>query len=514
MAELDNKMVVKNATALTIRMIIVTIVGLYTSRVVFSQLGDVNYGIYGVVGSILGFMSFLTASMAGATTRFITYEIGVGNKDRISEIFNASFFIHCGIAIIVILVGETFGVWFLNHVLVIPSDRLNAAWWVFQFSIISSAITITQVPYTAVLMAYEKMNVYAYFEIVNVVLKLLIVYLLSIAPFDKLIVYAFLLLIVSTGMAFSYRWYCIRNFRICKLKKVQDSSTFKSMLSFSGMDLYGNICVTLNSQGLTYAINIFFGVVYNAAVSLATTVNGMLLSLTTNIAIAFKPQIIKQYSTGNIVLMEEVMKNSMKFTLVSISILAIPCALEAEFVLKLWLGEVPLYTVEFLRIIILQSFMPVVNNVCNAAIHATGNIKALTYINGTIFLLLPACIFVLFYLGANVLWAYGIEIIGMIVVVISAICIIKNLIPSFNVRQFIIGIIRPFSIIIISTIPTFLIHFSLREGFLRAIIVSFSYFVIVTILAWNFMLNKNNQQLVKIKINAILSPFKKSFLNK
>ncbi len=484
----NNARVAKNAVALTLRMIVVTIVGLYTSRVVFNQLGDINYGIYGVVGGILGFMSFLTASMSGATSRFITYEIGVGNDNKINEIFNSSFLIHSAIALIVILVGETFGVWFLNNILVIPPERLNAAWWVFQFSIISSAISITQVPYTAVIMAYEKMNIYAYFEIFNVTAKLIIVYLLSISHFDKLVTYSFLLLIVSTIMAFSYRLYCRHTFTITKLKMAHNYDTVKSMLSFSGMDLYGNISVTLNNQGLTYAINIFFGVIYNAAVNLASTVNGMLLSLTTNIAIAFRPQIIKQYAQGNIKAMENVMCNSVKFTLISMALLAVPCFIEADFILRLWLGTVPSYSVEFLRIIIIQSFFPIINNVCNTAIHANGDIKALTYINGTIFLILPVIIFVAFHFGASALWGYGIEISGMIAIVISAVLIIKKLIPLFYIVKFVYTIILSFSIIILSVIPTTMVHLLLEEGLLRVVSVSIIYILFSSAGCWFLIL--------------------------
>lgn len=501
----NNSRVAKNAIALTIRMIIVTLVGLYTSRVVFSQLGDVNYGIYGIVGSILGLMGFLTASMSGATSRFITYEIGVGNETKINEIFNSSFLIHCAIALIVVLVGETFGVWFLNNVLVIPEDRLDAAWWVFQFSVISSAVSITQVPYSAVLMAYEKMNLYAYFEIVNVVLKLVIVFLLSIAPFDKLVTYSFLLFVVSTLMAFSYRWYCIRNFGISKLKRIHDYSAVKSMLSFSGMDLYGNVCVTLNSQGLTYAVNIFFGVVYNAAVSLATTVNGMLLSLTTNIAIAFKPQIIKQYAQGNITAMGNVMCNSLRFTLIAMALLAVPCALEADFVLKLWLGEVPTYSVEFLRIIIIQSFIPIINNVCNAAIHANGKIKALTFINGTLFLIMPAIIFIIYHFGASVLWGYGVEILGMCMVVAIAIVIIKWLIPELSCKKIIWTIFLCATVILLCLVPVLIINHNLNPGFMRVVITTLTYATLLCASSWFLILTNQNRILIKTKVKTILN---------
>lgn len=500
----NNTRVAKNAIALTVRMIVVMFVGLYTSRVVFSQLGDIDYGIYGVVGGILGFMSFLTTSMSGATSRFITYAIGVGNEGKINEIFNSSFLIHCAIALIVIIVGETFGIWFLNNVLVIPEERLDAAWWVFQFSVISSAISVTQVPYTAVLMAYEKMNIYAYFEIINISLKLLIVFLLSISQFDKLVTYSFLLLVVSAIMALSYRLYCIRNFNVSKLRRIRDYSVVKSMLSFSGMDLYGNISVTLNNQGLTYAINIFFGVIYNTAVSLATTINGMLLSLTTNIAIAFKPQIIKQYAQGNIAAMEEVMRNSIKFTLVAMALLAVPCALEADFVLNIWLGEVPAYSVEFLRIIIVQSFFPIINNVCNATIHANGNIKSLTFINGSIFLIMPVIIFVIYHFGANVLWGYGIEILGMILIVAIAISIVKRLIPEFACVEFLKTIFMCAAVILICIIPVVIINQVLNPGFLRVFVETLAYAFLISSMTWLLILTKPNRELVKARIKAMV----------
>ncbi len=489
-------------------MVVVTFVGLYTSRVVFAQLGEVNYGIYGVVGGILGFMSFLTSSMAGASSRFITYEIGRGQHENINIIFNSSFFIHCGISIVVVIVGETFGVWFLNNVLVIPPDRLNAAWWVFQFSVISSAISITQIPYTAVIMAYEKMDIYACMEIINVVLKLVIVYLLSISTYDKLVTYSFLLLVVSSLMAFSYRLYCIRHFNICKIKRIRDFGIIKKMLSFSAMDLYGNVGVTLNSQGLTYAINIFFGVIYNAAVNLANTVNGMILSLTTTIAIAFKPQIIKQYAQGSVENMEQVMINSVKFTLIAMALLAVPCAIEAEFVMKLWLGEVPSYSVEFLRIIIIQSFFPVINNVCNAAIHANGNIKSLTFVNGSIFFVMPVLIFIAFHFGASVLWGYGIEILGMIVIVLIATTIIKHLIPDFKVGKFIFTILNCFIIIGLSAIPAIYVHECMHAQFIRLILISLVYLVTMGALSWTILLNSDNRRVLLNRVIAIYSKFK------
>ena len=489
---------------LTIRMVVATIVGLYTSRVVFAQLGEVDYGIYGVVGGILGIIGFLNASMAGASSRFITYAIGVGDESKINEIFNASFFIHCGIAILVIVIGETFGVWFLNNVLNIPPERLHAAWWVLQFSIISTAFSITQIPYTAVIMAYERMNIYAYMELANVVMKLLIVYLLSIAAVDKLIFYAFLLLVVSVMMLVFYRIYCSKNFDVCKLTRIKDYSNVKMMLKFSIMDLYGNIGVTVKAQGIVYAINIFFGVIYNAAASLANTINGTIMGLTQTIAIAFKPQIIKQYSQGSIRGMETVMNNSLKFTTIAMAMLAVPCFMEAPYVLRLWLGEIPAHSVAFLRIILISSFLPIINNVCNNAIHAHGNIKALTFVNGSIFMFLPVFIFVAYKLGAGVLWGYIIEIIGMAIIISIAIIIINRLIPEFNSGRFIKTIGTCTIVIFISALPILYIHRAFEPTFLRLVSVTICYMIISAALAWLIILDRDNRTFLLSKIKTLL----------
>lgn len=510
MSQTSNSRVAKNAIMLTIRMIIVTLVGLYTSRVVFAQLGDENYGIYGVVGGILGFMSFLTTSMAGASSRFITYEIGRGNSEKIREIFNASFLIHCLLALVVVIVGECVGHWLLYNVLVIPAVRLDAAWWVFQFSVVSMAVSITQVPYTEVIMAHERMGVYAYMEMINVALKLLIVYLLSISDFDKLITYSFLLLVVSTVMAFAYRFYCLKHFPECRLQRVKKYDSVKKMISFSLLDLYGNIGVTINNQGITYAINIFFGVVYNAAVSLATTVNGMILSLTTTIAIAFKPQIIKRYATGDIKGMQTVMANSLKFTIIAMAMISVPCAFEADFIMSLWLGEIPAHSTEFLRIIIILSFLPVINNVCNAAIHATGNIKALTFINGSVFIIMPVAIFMVYHLGASALWGYGVEIVGMTLIIGIALVIIKHLISTFSAYKMVLVLVKCLIVITLSAIPVIYVRTAVPYGFLQALFVSVLYIAVLAILSWIFILTPNNRVVVRNKLRSLLKREDKS----
>ena len=259
----NNKRIAKNTIMLYIRMFISMLVGLYTSRVVLATLGVEDYGIYGVVGGVVAMMGFLNASMSGATSRFLTFELGRGDKDRLAKTFSSALIVHIAIAIIVFILAETVGLWFLCNKLNIPEGRMEAAHWVYQFSILATMLSITQVPYNATIIAHEKMDVYAYMEILNVSLKLLIVYLLCIGNFDKLILYASLMLAVSILIMMVYRIYAIRQFPEAHFHWIWDKTYLRPLLSFSGWDLYGNACVIARQQGTNFLINIFYGVVFN-----------------------------------------------------------------------------------------------------------------------------------------------------------------------------------------------------------------------------------------------------------
>lgn len=252
-------------------MFLTMVVGLYTSRVVLQTLGVEDYGIYGVIGGIVAMMGFLNASMSGATSRFLTFELGRGDKERLANTFSSALIVHIIIAAIVFVVAETVGLWFLCNKLVIPENRMVAAHWVYQLSILSSMLSITQVPYNSSIIAHEKMDVYAYVEILNVTLKLLIVYLLVIGNFDKLILYAILMFTVSVIIMVVYRIYCLRRFEECKFRLFLDKDYLKPLLSFSGWDLYGNMAFSVRQQGANFLLNMFYGVVLNAAYNIATT---------------------------------------------------------------------------------------------------------------------------------------------------------------------------------------------------------------------------------------------------
>lgn len=434
---INNKRIAKNTLMLYIRMLLSIVVSLYTSRVVLQTLGVDDYGIYGVVGGVVAMFSFLNASMSGATSRFITFALGKGDSKDVNETFSTALIIHIGIAIAIVLLAETVGLWFLEYKLVIPEVRLPAARIVYQFSILAMAVQVTQVPYNASIISYEKMDVYAYVELLNVFLKLGIVYILLIGNFDKLTLYAFLVLAVNTIIAFTYRIYCLRHFETCKFHWIIKKEKLFPMLSFSGWDLYGNLCYTVRQQGVNMLINMFFGVALNAASSVATSVQGVVSSLSANVIQAFRPQIIKQYASGNITEMESLMCNSVKYSLILFLMLCVPLSFVMYPIMHLWLGIVPEMAPEFCVFLLLISMFNLVNSVLCIAIHASGNIKSLSLVTGTIYLLTIPLIYVLFkFVTDNSIYAYIASLFTMITVVLSNTIIVKKQINSIAISRF------------------------------------------------------------------------------
>lgn len=429
-------------------MVLVTIVGLYTSRIVLQALGVDDYGIYGVIGGVVGMASFLNASMAGATSRFITFELGRGDNVKLRTIFSSALLIHIAIAVIVAILAETVGLWFVNTQMNFPPGRMHAVNVLYQFTILSMFVNFTQVPYSAAIIAHERMSIYAYLEILNVILKLLIVYLLLITDTDRLILYAALLLATNVLMAAIYRFYCLHHFPECRFTTFRDRSTIREMLKFAGLDLYGNMCFVAKSQGQPIILNMFFGVIANAAASIGITVANSISGLTTTISQAFRPQIIKQYAAGNIETMTVMMRRSVQFTLLAYAFFAIPFFFETERIIYLWLSQVPKYTVSFIRIILIISGISIINSVNNAAVHATGNIKRISFLSGSLLLCCPIITYVIFKLcGAPVTTGYFVDCIIGCVVALASFMIIKHQIPMMKITEYVIPILKTFVVI-------------------------------------------------------------------
>lgn len=494
----DNTRIAKNTTFLYIRMLLSIIVSLYTSRVVLQVLGEVNYGIYGLVGSVVAMFTFLNTTMSGATARFLTHDMAKGDAQRLHNTFNTALLIHIGIAILVLIFAETIGLWFLHNKLVIPEDRMFAANVVYQLSILSMMITITQVPYNAAIIAHERMDIYAYVELVNVTLKLVIVYILLIGNMDRLILYAVLVLCTSCIVAFIYRYYCIKHYNESHFKIVYKPEIIKPMLTFSLYDLYGNLSITARQQGTNIIINMFFGIVLNAASGIATMVQGIISGFSGNILQAFRPQIIKSYAVGNIVKMENLMINAIKFALLLLMIITIPLCIEIDYVMHIWLGDVPEYAPKFCRILLLMNLVGVINTVLTIAIHATGNIKRLSFFAGTVALLNLPAMYILFKFITKVPeYAYITQFVSAVIMVIIELFIICKQIPSIKITSIIKAILVTLITGAVSILPTIPAYMYIDTHIIRVVTVTIIYMTILVICFYIFILGKKEKAQIK-----------------
>jgi len=502
----NNKTIARNTFMLYLRMLISLVVGLYTSRVVLQTLGVEDYGIYGVVGGVVSMLGFLNATMSGATSRFLSYELGKGNVESVRETFSSAFIVHLIIAFIVLILAETVGVWFLCNKLVIPADRLFAAHWVYQFSILSAVVGILQTPYTACIMSHERMNIYAYFELINVTLKLLIVYLLLVASWDKLIVYAFLVLAVSLFMQFLNWHYCRKEFREARITLRIDKTRILPMLSFSGWDLYGNMAYTCKQQGISFLINIYFGVVYNAASGVAATLQGVVSGLAFNITTAFRPAIIKEYSAENYQRTTNLINLGAKFTGLLMIILALPIIFELNLIMELWLKNVPEFAVLFCQLLLLNSCVHIIGHTLSIGIHATGNIKITSFLVGTNELLLIPVLWLFYHEHFPVQTAYLLMIIQNAVTIMIRGIILQRQFSSFRLITF-------FKIVVVPLVIIFLLSYSFlyfwteffEDSYFRLFSGSILDFLFVISIAYFVLLNSREKELVQSWISKRLS---------
>lgn len=494
----NNKRIAKNTIMLYIRMFISMVVGLYTSRVVLATLGVEDYGIYGVVGGVVAMMGFLNASMSGATSRFLTFELGRGDKDRLAKTFSSALIVHIAIAIIVFILAETVGLWFLCNKLNIPEGRMEAAHWVYQFSILATMLSITQVPYNATIIAHEKMDVYAYMEILNVTLKLLIVYLLTIGDFDKLKLYAVLTFAVSLIIMMIYRIYCLRHFKESRFHWVWDKTYLTPLLSFSGWDLYGNLAWTARQQGANFILNAFFGVVLNAANGIASIVQGSVLQFSSNVLLAFKPQIIKKYAQKDYEGMNQLLCVGAKASVILLLFVTIPCLLKTEYILQLWLNTVPKGAVFITKALLINNLITCINLIVVIGVHATGKMKLTGAINGTLLLSCLPVMYLLIKIGLGYESCYYLFIIATIVNFGCILFVLKKQMCQFKVRNFLTHAIIPLTI---STSTTYITCYFFERLIPNSLILLIFYVLIciatTSIVSWLLSLNRGERYIIK-----------------
>ena len=371
----NNKRIAKNTIMLYIRMFIMMAVGLFTSRIILDALGASDYGIYNVVGGLVSMFSVLTGAMSVATSRFLTFALGVGDKEQLRRTFVTAVNIHLLIALAMIVVAEIAGTWFLNNKLNIPAERMEAANIVLQFSIATFVINLINVPYGSSIISHEKMGIYAYFSLYDVFVKLGIVYALYVSPIDRLVIYALLLCLANLTTQIIYWVYCKRKFEECRYSFSIDKVLLKKMFGFIGWAFWGNAAVVAKDQGMTLLLNIFCGTIINAAQGVANQVNSIVTSFVGNFMVAVNPQITKQYASGDYKTMNRLIIRSTKFSAFLLLLLIIPIIVNIGDILSIWLVEVPVHTSNFVSLMLFYSFIQCFVNGLITALLANGKIK-------------------------------------------------------------------------------------------------------------------------------------------
>ena len=386
----NNKCIAKNTIVLYLRMIFILCVGLFTSRVVLNTLGVVDYGLYNVVGGFVTIFTFLNGAMSTATQRFITFELAKGDIERQKATFSTAIIIHFVLAALIFLFAETVGMWMLYEKMVIPEGRFAAAMWVYQLSIASCMLSIVSLPYNAMIIAHEKMSAFAFISIMDVVLKLVIVYFLIITSFDRLIFYAVLLFGVQLLDRIIYGTYCSKHFVEAKFVFTFDKRIFKEMSNIAGWSLFGNLAGVGYTQGINLLLNIFFGPAINAARGVAVTVQGIVTGFVSNFQMALNPQITKTYAVNDLRRMHQLIFASSKVSFFLLLLIVLPVSIYADVILKLWLKNVPDHTVWFLRLTLCIMLVEALANPLMVSSQATGRVKIYqSVVGGTLLLIVP-----------------------------------------------------------------------------------------------------------------------------
>ncbi|OXL43362.1 hypothetical protein CFT61_11745 [Segatella copri] len=383
----NNSRIAKNTLFLYFRMIFLLVISLFTSRVVLQTLGVEDYGIYNVVGGVVSMFAFLNSAMAGATQRFMNFDLAKNDGEALKITFSTALIIHFIIAGVIVILSETIGLWFMYEKMIIPNTRMNAAMWVFQCSILVMFVNIISVPYNAAIIAHEKMGAFAYISLLEAALKLIIVYLLYVSPIDKLVSYTIMLLAVSIAIRFVYSSYSNKHFTETKFNWIWNVEKIKEMGTFASWSLIGNLALMGVTQGLNMLLNVFFGPVVNAARGIAVQVQGAVQQFANNFQTAINPQITKSYASNDLDYMHTLVCRAAKFSFLMVFLLSLPVLIMTDQILELWLKTPPMYAAGFIKIMLIITMVDSLSTPLNTAIHASGKIRLYQLVNGSFMLL-------------------------------------------------------------------------------------------------------------------------------
>lgn len=502
----SNKRIAKNTMYLYMRMLVVMAVSIYTSRVILQTLGAEDYGIYTVVGGIVAIMAVLNNVLSSSTSRFLTFELGRGDTELLNRTFSVSLNLHIVVALLVFILAETVGLWFLKEKLVIPETRMEAAFWVYQFSIITTMLSFTQVPYNATLIAHENLSIYAYVGLYDAFLKLLIAYLISVSPIDKLVFYALLLMLNSIAIQVFYRLYTLKKYSECRFRIVKDKELYKRQLNYSGWELFGGLASVSQGQGINILLNLFFGPTVNAARAIAYQIQGAVNMFINNFLTAVRPQVIKSYAQGHPEEMYRLTFQSARFSFYLMLAMVLPLCYELHFILDLWLGDAyPPETYLFSLIVLIYSLTEVFHFVLIMPFHAIGRMKLGNSLNGTIMIMaLPVSYFFLKH-GYPAYSVFIILIVTNLIVTFNGWAIVHSY-SWFSVRKFFGEVVLRCGIVcLLSLIVPSLLVYLMDDGWVRFLILGFSTVIFVLLISFFLGIDKNERtKLLDLVRNKIL----------
>lgn len=473
----NNKRIVKNTMYLYMRMFVILFVSLYTSRVILQVLGVSDYGTYNIIAGVVVLFSFINGALTSATQRFLNFYIGRHDEEKTHDVFCMSMNIYIVLSVLFLILAETAGLWFINTQFNIPAGRMEAANWVYQFTVFSFMLNLTRIPYNATLIAYEKMDFYAYLSLFDVILKLAIVYLLYISPIDKLIAYGFLFMLTDVIDNLIYRIYCKRKFIIAKYQWMWEKDMFKKLLSFSSWSLLGNAASVFVQQGLNILVNIFYGVTLNAALGIANQVAGKVTQFFSNFQTAFNPQIVKYYAEGRRVDFFNLIYRSSRLSYYLMLIVSFPLMLKIDAILNIWLVDVPEYTGIFCQLILIYYLIEALTGPLWMSVQATGNIKLYQISVSTVnFLNLPL-IYISLKLNYPIWTVWGIRIaVDLLIFLVR--CIYLNKKMEMSLSQYYKEVFQPVILVTLLSVPIPIILEQTIKGYYLNLIVS----IIISIL--------------------------------
>lgn len=498
----NNKRIAKNTLYMYFRMIVVMIVSLFTTRIVFKALGIDDYGLYDVVGSIIVLFGFINKGLTTATRRYITAEIANGDKDSQQNVFNLSLCAHGLIAIIIFILAETAGLYLVNYTLNIPEDRLVAANVVYQMTVLTAIWNVFQAPFQAAITAFERMNIYAYLSILDVVLKLVVAYIISIYSGDKLIIYSILIFASVFITTFVTRLYCIKKFNICRFKRPHNRVLLKEMFGYMGWSLMGQFVVVLTSQGVSMLVNMFFTVAANAAMGISNQITNVVNQFVTNFQVAFQPQITKQYVTNEFESLNKLALRASRFSSYLVLIFMIPIIFQIRNFLGIWLGEFPEYAVEFCFFTLVCIFIDAISAPLWMIAFADKNIRR--------YQIIMAVIYSFNFIGAWVVLSLGFPPYSVIIVrcivysvaVLGRLLLVKDKMNSFSIKQWCYDCILR-SLMIVAP-PVVIMHFFTKlqftNSYVELVCVSGTTFLLMVLSIFLIGLKKEEKQLVLEKI--------------